>query len=419
MAIAQQSPSIDEIKLDETTIDEMPDFQLATAIEDVVRRPLELLARLLDGIEQVALVDYPEYANVGDSLIWLGQVALFKRLGKKIVYVEAAWHTDFAALRKVVAQGAAVIITGGGNFGTLWPHHQRFRESLMQKLPAATIIQMPQSICFDDDQALQQFQRISTECPNFHFLARDIPSFNFAKDNFPGSVDLCPDSAFFLGPINAPSADVDVLYLHRSDKECVSVADRIEPSHAAVEMPLDGSPDVAGITRLNLAVKETDWLQQNRSERALQKITRGLIRLRLLRNTNPLMLHLYNVLARVRARRGIRIIACGKCVVTDRLHAHILSVLMGRPNLLLDNSNGKVFAFYEAWTRDWPRIGKVNTVEEAFARARAIVQRSAVTQIAGVLSLLQMALQSLTGDLYLGLGECDQFILALSNGWAV
>lgn len=397
MAIAQQSPSIDEIKTNKAI-----DFQLASAVEEIVQKPLELLTRLLDGIDSVALVDYPEYANVGDSLIWLGQVALFKRLGKKIVYVDAAWHTDLDALREVAAKGAAVIIMGGGNFGTLWPHHQRYRELLLQKLPGATIIQMPQSVFFDDSPALQQFQNIIATCPNFHFLARDFPTLDFAKANFSCSVDLCPDSAFFLGPIDAAKADVDVLYLRRSDKESV-----------------DSATDGLSRARANLSIEETDWLKQNAVERGLQKLTRGLIRLRLLRNTSALMLHLYNLLARVRARRGIQIIARGKCVVTDRLHAHILSVLIGRDNLLLDNSNGKVFAFYEAWTHDWPRSRKVKTLEEAFARARAIVQRSAVTQIVGALSLLQVALQRVAGEVYVCLSEYEGLTAALSSGWLV
>lgn len=42
----------------------------------------------------------------------------------------------------------------------------------------------------------------------------------------------------------------------------------------------------------------------------------------------------------------------GKVVVTGRLHAHILSVLMTKPHILLDNSYGKLQGFYDAWTKD-------------------------------------------------------------------
>jgi pyruvyl transferase EpsO len=329
------------------------------AFDDLIARPLQLLARLLDGIDSVALVDYPEYANVGDSLIWLGQIALFERLQKKVVYVDAAWHSDDTALRAAVAKGAAIVIMGGGNFGTLWPHHQRFREHLLQTFAAATIIQMPQSIYFDNGAALAQTQRVIAACKNFHLLVRDYPSLDFARANFAAAIELCPDSAFFLGALTAAPADLDIIFLRRSDKESL--------------MPVDAEL----LARSNLDIEVTDWLQQNAGERLLQKISRGLIRFKILNNTSRLTLHLYNLLARIRARRGIKIIARGHCVITDRLHAHILSILLGRENLVLDNSNGKVFAFYEAWTQRWLSAHKAASAEEAFELASAAVRRAA------------------------------------------
>lgn len=335
----------------------------SNTFDDIVARPQQLLARLLDGIDSVALVDYPEYANVGDSLIWLGQIALFERLQKKVVYVDAAWHSDDTALRAVVAKGAAIIIMGGGNFGTLWPHHQRFREHLMQAFADATIIQMPQSIYFDDGAALARTQRIVAACKNFHLLARDYPSLDFARANFSAAIELCPDSAFFLGALTAAPADLDIIFLRRSDKESL--------------MPVDAEL----LARSNLDIEVTDWLKQNTVERLLQKISRGLIRFNILRNTSRLTLHLYNRLARIRARRGIKIIARGRCVITDRLHAHILSILLGRENLVLDNSNGKVLAFYEAWTQRWLSAHKATSVEEAFELAGTALRRAAAANV--------------------------------------
>src|SRR5690606_38625060 len=156
--------------------DELEPSTVDNKFDDITEKPLQLLAELLDGIDEIALLDYPEYANVGDSLIWLGQIALFKRLKKRVVYVAAAWHSDDAALRKVVDNGAAIIIMGGGNFGTLWPHHQTYREHIMRAFADATIIQMPQSICFEDEAALARTREIIANCSNFHLLARDFPS---------------------------------------------------------------------------------------------------------------------------------------------------------------------------------------------------------------------------------------------------
>ncbi|OZA07208.1 MAG: hypothetical protein B7X97_09700, partial [Methylotenera sp. 17-45-7] len=37
-------------------------------------------------------------------------------------------------------------------------------------------------------------------------------------------------------------------------------------------------------------------------------------------------------------------------VITDRLHVHILSILIGKPHVIVDNNYGKLKHFYETWT---------------------------------------------------------------------
>jgi pyruvyl transferase EpsO len=46
----------------------------------------------------------------------------------------------------------------------------------------------------------------------------------------------------------------------------------------------------------------------------------------------------------------VRLLAAGRRVVTDRLHGHILCLLVGIPHCLYDNSYGKNREFYRAWT---------------------------------------------------------------------
>jgi pyruvyl transferase EpsO len=43
-------------------------------------------------------------------------------------------------------------------------------------------------------------------------------------------------------------------------------------------------------------------------------------------------------------------------IATDRLHGAILARLAGRPVTLIDNSYGKVTAYYEAWWQDDPAV---------------------------------------------------------------
>ena len=61
----------------------------------------------------------------------------------------------------------------------------------------------------------------------------------------------------------------------------------------------------------------------------------------------------FNRLAQHRLRRGLAVLESGSRVVTDRLHAHILCVLLNTPHRLLDDSDGKNRAFVDAWTAEY------------------------------------------------------------------
>ena len=56
------------------------------------------LRRLLRPREPVALIDFPNHANAGDSLIWLGELAWLRAAGHELVY--AADRTVDQAERK-------------------------------------------------------------------------------------------------------------------------------------------------------------------------------------------------------------------------------------------------------------------------------------------------------------------------------
>jgi pyruvyl transferase EpsO len=52
-------------------------------------------------------------------------------------------------------------------------------------------------------------------------------------------------------------------------------------------------------------------------------------------------------------------------VITDRLHAHILSLLLGIPHAVLDNSYGKVGRFLAAWTGGAAGVHRASSSEDA------------------------------------------------------
>ncbi|TIW45265.1 MAG: exopolysaccharide biosynthesis protein, partial [Mesorhizobium sp.] len=109
-----------------------------------VETPPVLIDRLQDMIhdclkdyvradEPLAILDFPDIRNCGDSAIWLGEMAYLKdRYDKRPAYVSRM--RDFSAedLERAVPTGP-IFIHGGGNFGDLWITHQDFRERVLEQ----------------------------------------------------------------------------------------------------------------------------------------------------------------------------------------------------------------------------------------------------------------------------------------------
>ena len=179
----------------------------------------EVLKPLLTKGEPVALLDFPNYANVGDSAIWLGEKAILQKLGVNVGHACEMGTYSREGLTKKIKSGA-ILIQGGGNFGDLWPKHQAFREKVITDFPQHKIIQLPQSIYFKDVESLKRTRTIVNNHSNFVLLVRDRNSFTLARNEFNCECYLCPDMAFGLGALNRINApDCDILCLSRTDVE--------------------------------------------------------------------------------------------------------------------------------------------------------------------------------------------------------
>ncbi|MEO7867272.1 MAG: polysaccharide pyruvyl transferase family protein [Candidatus Eisenbacteria bacterium] len=282
----------------------------------------------------IALLDFPQAPNVGDSLIWLGELAYLQQSGRgNPCYFCTSLTYDRAALARRVGNGT-ILLSGGGNFGDLYPTHHGLREQVIADFPDNRIIQLPQSIHFDSAALVEQAARVLDRHQDLTLLLRDRSSLEFARQHFRAPSMLCPDMAFCLGPLSRPSpAKQDVLWLSRADKE--------SPAGSPVRPP-DG-------------LKPVDWVDDDtllmvRVNRLLTRTIRfrPVLRPSLL----PLLGPTYAPLLRHRLERGVRTLSAGRVVATNRLHAYILSLLLGIPHFLADNHYGKVRGFHEAWTRD-------------------------------------------------------------------
>lgn len=301
-----------------------------------------------------AIVDFPDYGNVGDSAIYLGMLSILRELtGRDPSYVASLARFNADALRRAAPKGP-IFLQGGGNFGDIWPKHQHFRESIAKTFPERRLIQAPQSIHFEDDVAIKRCAETFGAHPDFHIMVRDRPSVEFVQERLGLTASLVPDTAFGLGPLPRPAAPTrDIVMLMRTDKEKVALDETL----------LKNLPDA----------READWRAESESWRKWSRLyanIRGLLMGGVVKSRRQVLVS--KQLADMRFDRGARILSDGRKVITDRLHAHIMCTLHNIPHVYLDNSYGKIGRYGAVWTNGLAIARQATSAQQAIELLREV-----------------------------------------------
>lgn len=329
-------------------------------VEELQQQIETILGSFLPPGTRVALVNFPNHRNAGDPAIWLGQERILRRLGVSVGY-RASWASYRSDDLRSAAPEGPILIQGGGNLGDAYRGQQGTREKVLVDFPGRPVIQLPQSLWFRDPDELSRVAGLFAAHGDARLLVRDEQSLDVAAASFDVPVDLCPDMAFGMGRIDRPcSPETDIVWLRRRDIES-SVGDLPPASDAAIVDWLEDVPDepsasvsVRAIGRLNAGL--TERMADGRTDR-----------------WGGLLARTFDPLARHWVRRGCLILSRGRVVVTDRLHGHVLALLMGIPHVVMDNANGKVGALYDTWTSASPLVQLAKNQPEALDLARALV----------------------------------------------
>jgi pyruvyl transferase EpsO len=305
--------------------------ELRTEIERVLVPLLESRA------QRICIVDPPDHPNVGDNAIFLGELDFIRRRFPEagVTFFDRSNYTD--GCDRFIASSSLLLFHGGGNFGEIWPIHHSFRLHILNRFPHLPTIQLPQSISFVHPQAIAETARAIDKRADFKLLLRDETSLQFARRHFSCESLLCPDMAFSMEPIRRLPPSVEYLGLLRTDKE-------VRANHADV---------IRALKQASTSVEVADWLQPPRSivSRLDRKLSRAWAKWSGLAGVSQsLALALRERYARDRLSFGTSLLSRGACVVTDRLHAHILSCLLEIENFVFDSLDGKISAFHKAWT---------------------------------------------------------------------
>ncbi|MDP2229628.1 polysaccharide pyruvyl transferase family protein [Methylotenera sp.] len=313
-----------------------------------------VLDPLIPASASVALLDYPNYSNVGDSLIWLGEMIYLRSRKIQPTYVCDFKNYRSESLLHSLGNPPVILLQGGGNFGSLWKTIHDSKLQVLKDFKGIPVIQLPQSIHFNDDVVLEKTKQAISQHGNFTLVVRDQPSYDFATNQFDCKVLLCPDMAFFIGPISSiKHPKFDRFILSRTDHE---------KSNNWID---DLSRLDTGIT-----VDQNDWLDQQAMEKILNRIQQHTSGFRsVVDPSNKALLLLWNALAKARLARGKALLERGRVVISDRLHVHILSILLNKPHVLIDNSYGKLGNFHQAWTTHYRGVKFVCNLEAALDAA--------------------------------------------------
>jgi exopolysaccharide biosynthesis predicted pyruvyltransferase EpsI len=358
------------------------DDSLVTA-EQIKQRLHDSLSAL-PSFDECALLGYPNSGNLGDNLIWLGEICyLTDVLGVKINYATTGKGFSAVEMERKIGRHAPIFLQGGGSFGDLYKSNHQFHEDIILRYRDRPIIFLPQTLYFAHEENLLQSAKLFNAHPDLTIFARDDYSFALASQHFSHcKVIKAPDMAFQLagmpGFSTLTNLGKSIWYLRRQDRE--------------LEKPLDDT------LKTNELVTE-DWVSFKQKWAIGESIVESLQR-RFKRSLTPLEVVLaqsasqifreiwqrgflspqewltrqkwqlnhpdygqsfkgldssymhYQALSFVIS--GIHQIQRHRLVVTSRLHGHIFCVLLGVPHVFLPNAYYKNKAFYDTWTAGIP-----------------------------------------------------------------
>lgn len=281
--------------------------------------------------KRIFFIGAEDFGNVGDYQINESLVAfLHKTLPEYKIYEVSAtnWKLNKPFLKKYIRKRDLIILTGGGNFGNIYPVASKIKEEVIQLWKNNCKIVFPQTIFYTNDaegkEAISADQKLYTRAHNIVLFTRDYSSYIFAQGHFSCESYLVPDivlsSDYFQGKERKPQ----ILMCFRKDKEKVLT----DEERCKLERMCADSDVSVEYTDLQL---DCHYDRKNQRQIIDQKIN-------LWRESS--------------------------LVVTDRLHGMIFAAITGTPCVAFGNFNHKVRETYE-WIQYLPYIKYAENVDEA------------------------------------------------------
>lgn len=303
------------------------------------------------------LLDIPNHKNIGDNLIWEGELCFLKKhIHFKNLYSANVLNIDF----NKIPIGKTILFHGGGNWGDLYPVCQQLRLKVVQKYQENRIIVFPQTVYYKNKELLATECAVFNEHPDIYICARDQRSYNMLAQHIAHSkLLLLPDMAFCIDHIVPHEQNLDkILFMQRTDNEVKDNNSLISTLRAVYADALEIS----------------DWPTYNNSPLMyslnMRYVTYKEMLSRFLQKTIfcSLVHPEYGLNCRKNREKYIRIginfINRYEQIYTTRLHGLILSILLGKKVFIVDNNYGKSEDFYNTWLTNFKGVHLIKSVSE-------------------------------------------------------
>lgn len=295
---------------------------------------LQLKSIIQDRLTPLITHDYRylmmcDHQNVGDTLIMKGEFDFLSTI-KNARCKEYTTMWSFENRRPSISKDDLLIMRGSGSFGDIWPSAPDFWKFVMKNYPENPILFMPQTIHFDDESNLVEMADLINKHKKITLCVRDKESFDIAQKFFNCDSYLIPDMAFYMNVkfSNTPHGNNPhkILLVKREDKE--------RKTSVLIENLLKEKDIVV-----------SDWPTFKKFG-GIERIKKKLFTHSLYKAYDFFIKKIYCPYI---INQGVTFLMPFSNIYATRMHAGILSLMMGKETVFIDNSYGKLRKVYETW----------------------------------------------------------------------
>lgn len=307
---------------------------------DGLRLEIDRQLSFLSGTK-AALFGLPLHGNIGDSLISIGEYAFCDSHGIRIISERLL--IDVSPLPDL-PDNCVILLQGGGDFGDVWRGIQEARIKIIRKYSNHKIVVFPQTVYYSDQKFFEEDISLLSACQDLTICVRDNRSFSIINSFLEGKVILVPDMAFYIPEelfkkyVLSPSNDT--LFLRRKDQESRDISINVLSDNTVI----------------------SDWPSLEKRSRLVDMSMRLVgyseaFRLRGYGFLSHLLMSLCIGLTKHMVypsllRQGVSFLSSFKKLYLSRMHAGLLTMLIGRHFTMIENSYGKNSSFYDTWLSD-------------------------------------------------------------------